>query len=104
VQAVRGGVPRAGAAAGRAAWFTGGHGSAEAESAGRAAGIPGLQQSAQNPDRASGCPRCPTPQAITIEAEEREDGSRRTTRYDIDMTKCIYCGFCQVGVAGGVRV
>ncbi|KAI4985139.1 hypothetical protein ZWY2020_017769 [Hordeum vulgare] len=36
---------------------------------------------------------CPA-QAITIEAEEREDGSR-TTRYDIDMTKCIYCGFCQ---------
>jgi len=33
--------------------------------------------------------------AITIEAEEREDGSRRTTRYDIDMTKCIYCGFCE---------
>ena len=33
--------------------------------------------------------------AITIEAEEREDGSRRTTRYDIDMTKCIYCGLCQ---------
>ena len=30
--------------------------------------------------------------AITIEAEPREDGSRRTTRYDIDMTKCIYCG------------
>ncbi|KAJ5500010.1 NADH-quinone oxidoreductase chain I [Penicillium expansum] len=37
---------------------------------------------------------CPA-QAITIEAEEREDGSRRTTRYDIDMTKCIYCGYCQ---------
>ena len=37
---------------------------------------------------------CPA-QAITIEAEERDDGSRRTTRYDIDMTKCIYCGFCQ---------
>ena len=34
-------------------------------------------------------------QAITIEAEARADGSRRTTRYDIDMTKCIYCGFCQ---------
>ena len=33
--------------------------------------------------------------AITIEAEPREDGSRRTTRYDIDMTKCIYCGLCQ---------
>ena len=37
---------------------------------------------------------CPA-QAITIEAEAREDGSRRTTRYDIDMTKCIYCGLCQ---------
>jgi NADH dehydrogenase (ubiquinone) Fe-S protein 8 len=37
---------------------------------------------------------CPA-QAIVIEAEEREDGSRRTTRYDIDMVKCIYCGFCQ---------
>ncbi len=37
---------------------------------------------------------CPA-QAITIEAEERDDGSRRTTRYDIDMTKCIYCGLCQ---------
>ncbi len=33
--------------------------------------------------------------AITIEAEPREDGSRRTTRYDIDLTKCIFCGFCE---------
>ena len=33
--------------------------------------------------------------AITIDAEEKDDGSRRTTRYDIDMTKCIYCGLCQ---------
>jgi NADH-quinone oxidoreductase subunit I len=37
---------------------------------------------------------CPA-QAITIEAEPRDDGARRTTRYDIDMVKCIYCGFCQ---------
>ncbi len=37
---------------------------------------------------------CPA-SAIVIEAEERDDGSRRTTRYDIDMTKCIYCGLCQ---------
>ena len=37
---------------------------------------------------------CPA-QAIMIEAEEREDGSRRTTRYDIDMVKCIYCGMCE---------
>jgi len=33
--------------------------------------------------------------AITIEAEEREDGTRRTTLYDIDLFKCIYCGFCE---------
>ncbi len=33
--------------------------------------------------------------AITIESAEREDGSRRTTRYDIDLTKCIFCGFCE---------
>ena len=37
---------------------------------------------------------CPA-QAITIEAEPRDDGTRRTTRYDIDMTKCIYCGYCE---------
>ena len=33
--------------------------------------------------------------AITIESEERDDGTRRTTRYDIDLVKCIYCGFCE---------
>lgn len=33
--------------------------------------------------------------AISIELAEREDGSRRTTRYDIDLTKCIFCGFCE---------
>ena len=33
--------------------------------------------------------------AISIDSEEREDGSRRTTRYDIDLTKCIFCGFCE---------
>jgi NADH-quinone oxidoreductase subunit I len=33
--------------------------------------------------------------AITIEAEEREDGTRRTTKYEIDLFKCIYCGFCE---------
>mgnify|MGYP000426334292 CR=1 FL=1 len=33
--------------------------------------------------------------AITIDSEERADGTRRTTRYDIDLFKCIYCGFCE---------
>ena len=37
---------------------------------------------------------CPA-QAITIESEEKDDGSRKTTRYDIDMLKCIYCGLCE---------
>ncbi len=33
--------------------------------------------------------------AITIESQQRADGTRRTTRYDIDLTKCIFCGFCE---------
>ncbi|MHC9085490.1 NADH-quinone oxidoreductase subunit NuoI [Luteimonas sp. RIT-PG2_3] len=33
--------------------------------------------------------------AITIDSEQREDGTRRTTRYDIDLFKCIFCGFCE---------
>lgn len=37
---------------------------------------------------------CPA-MAITIESEERDDGTRRTSRYEIDLTKCIFCGFCE---------
>lgn len=37
---------------------------------------------------------CPA-MAITIESEVRDDGTRRTSRYDIDLTKCIFCGFCE---------
>ena len=33
--------------------------------------------------------------AITIESDQRDDGTRRTTRYDIYLTKCIFCGFCE---------
>src|SRR5580765_6882082 len=33
--------------------------------------------------------------AIHIESEQRQDGTRRTTRYDIDLVKCIFCGFCE---------
>jgi NADH-quinone oxidoreductase subunit I len=32
---------------------------------------------------------------ITIESDVAQDGTRRTTRYDIDLFKCIYCGFCE---------
>ena len=37
---------------------------------------------------------CPA-MAIHIESETRDDGTRRTTRYDIDLVKCIYCGMCE---------
>jgi NADH-quinone oxidoreductase subunit I len=33
--------------------------------------------------------------AITIDSEMRDDGTRRTTRYDVDLYKCIFCGFCE---------
>lgn len=57
-----------------------------------------LRRYANGEERCIACKLCEAvcpAQAITIEAEPREDGSRRTTRYDIDMVKCIYCGFCQ---------
>lgn len=57
-----------------------------------------LRRYANGEERCIACKLCEAvcpAQAITIEAEEREDGSRRTTRYDIDMTKCIYCGLCE---------
>ena len=37
---------------------------------------------------------CPAA-AITIDSEVRADGTRRTTKYEIDLFKCIYCGFCE---------
>lgn len=38
---------------------------------------------------------CPA-NAITIEAGPRAvDGSRRTTKYEVDAFKCINCGFCE---------
>lgn len=57
-----------------------------------------LRRYANGEERCIACKLCEATcpaQAITIEAEERDDGSRRTTRYDIDMTKCIYCGLCE---------
>jgi NADH-quinone oxidoreductase subunit I len=57
-----------------------------------------LRRYANGEERCIACKLCEAvcpAQAITIEAEERADGSRRTTRYDIDMTKCIFCGLCQ---------
>jgi len=56
-----------------------------------------LRRYASGEERCIACKLCEAicpAQAITIESEARKDGSRRTTRYDIDMTKCIFCGFC----------
>jgi NADH-quinone oxidoreductase subunit I len=49
-------------------------------------------------ERCIGCKLCEAvcpALAIKIEVAEREDGTRRTTQYDIDLTKCIFCGFCE---------
>jgi NADH-quinone oxidoreductase subunit I len=49
-------------------------------------------------ERCIACKLCETvcpALAITIESAQRDDGTRRTTRYDIDLTKCIFCGFCE---------
>jgi NADH-quinone oxidoreductase subunit I len=49
-------------------------------------------------ERCIGCKLCEAvcpPMAIKIEIAEREDGTRRTTKYDIDLYKCIFCGFCE---------
>ena len=57
-----------------------------------------LRRYANGEERCIACKLCEAicpAQAITIEAAVADDGTRRTTRYDIDMTKCIYCGYCE---------
>ena len=64
----------------------------------RARGEHALRRYPNGEERCIACKLCEAvcpAQAITIEAEPRDDGSRKTTGYDIDMTKCIYCGYCQ---------
>ena len=61
-------------------------------------GLHALRRYPNGEERCIGCKLCEAvcpALAITIETEEREDKTRRTTRYEIDMTKCIYCGFCE---------
>ena len=61
-------------------------------------GLHALRRYPNGEERCIACKLCETvcpALAITIDAEVREDGSRRTTRYDIDLFKCIYCGFCE---------
>lgn len=61
-------------------------------------GLPMLRRYPNGEERCIACKLCEAvcpALAITIEAEPREDGSRRTTKYEIDLFKCIYCGFCE---------
>jgi NADH-quinone oxidoreductase subunit I len=61
-------------------------------------GLHALRRYPNGEERCIGCKLCEAvcpALAITIETEPPEDGSRRTTRYDIDLFKCIYCGFCE---------
>ena len=61
-------------------------------------GVHALRRYPNGEERCIACKMCEAAcpaLAITIESDERPDGTRRTTRYDIDLFKCIYCGFCE---------
>ena len=61
-------------------------------------GLHALRRYPNGEERCIACKLCESvcpALAITIESEERDDGSRRTSRYDIDLAKCIFCGFCE---------
>ncbi len=61
-------------------------------------GLHALRRYPNGEERCIACKLCEAvcPAAcITIDSEARADGTRRTTRFDIDLFKCIYCGFCE---------
>jgi len=65
---------------------------------GRFRGLHALRRYPNGEERCIACKLCEAvcpAMAITIDSEQRDDGTRRTTRYDIDLTKCIFCGFCE---------
>lgn len=64
----------------------------------RMRGIHALRRYPNGEERCIACKLCEAvcpALAITIQSEERADGSRRTTSYEIDLFKCIFCGFCE---------
>ena len=64
----------------------------------RVRGLHALRRYPNGEERCIACKLCEAvcpALAITIESTLRDDGTRRTTRYDIDLFKCIYCGFCE---------
>lgn len=61
-------------------------------------GIHALRRYPNGEERCIACKLCEAvcpALAITIDSEPRADGSRRTTKYEIDLFKCIYCGLCE---------
>ena len=61
-------------------------------------GLHALRKYPNGEERCIGCKLCEAvcpALAISIDTEMREDGTRRTTKYDIDLFKCVYCGFCE---------
>tara|TARA_B100000029_G_C17325339_1_gene869735 strand:+ start:382 stop:864 length:483 start_codon:yes stop_codon:yes gene_type:complete len=61
-------------------------------------GLHALRKYPNGEERCIGCKLCEAvcpALAITIDTEMRKDGTRRTTKYDIDLFKCVYCGFCE---------
>lgn len=61
-------------------------------------GLHALRRYANGEERCIACKLCEAvcpALAITIDSTKREDGTRRTTRYEIDLFKCIFCGFCE---------
>ncbi len=61
-------------------------------------GLHALRRYTNGEERCIACKLCEAicpAMCITIDSEENPDGTRRTTRYDIDLFKCIYCGFCE---------
>jgi len=65
---------------------------------GRFRGLHALRRYPNGEERCIACKLCEAvcpAVAITIESQQRDDGTRRTTRYDIDLSKCIFCGFCE---------
>ncbi len=64
----------------------------------RMRGLHALRRYPNGEERCIACKLCEAvcpALAITIESDQRDDGTRRTTRYDIDLVKCIFCGLCE---------
>jgi len=65
---------------------------------GRFRGLHALRRYPNGEERCIACKLCEAvcpAVCITIDSDVSQDGTRRTTRYDIDLFKCIYCGFCE---------